>query len=69
MISGVYGFFVSVLGGKFVDFIQLKQAVSGEHTVYAQFYTNLLGFFFIVVTIAYLLLTFGKKAKRKSLAR
>ena len=69
MISGVYGFFVSVLGGKFVDFIQLKQAVNGGGGVYAQFYTNLLGFFFIIVTVTYLLLTFGRKAKRKSLAK
>ena len=41
-------------------FIQSKQV-----GVYAQMYTNLLGFFFIVVTIAYLLITFGKKLKSK----
>lgn len=66
MIAGVYGFVISVLGGKLIDFIQLKLAVSGEHKVYAQRYTNLLGFFFIIVTITYLLITFGKKAKNRS---
>jgi len=64
MIAGVYGFVISVLGGKLIDFIQLKQVINGEHRVYAQMYTNLLGFLFIVVTIAYLLITFGKKAKK-----
>ncbi len=64
MIAGVYGFIISVLGGKLIDFIQLKQAANGNHGMYAQMYTNLLGFFFIVVTIVYLLITFGKKSKK-----
>lgn len=63
MFAGVYGFVISVLGGKLIDFIQMKQAVSGEYKIYAQMYTNLLGFFFIVVTITYLLRNFGKKSK------
>ena len=61
MIAGVYGFVISVLGGKLIDFIQLKQVVNEGRVIYAQMYTNLLGFFFIAVTIVYLLITFGKK--------
>lgn len=64
MIAGVYGFVISVLGGKLIDFIQLKQIINGEHRGYAQRYTNFLGFFFIIVTITYLLITFGKKRKK-----
>lgn len=54
MISGVYGFFVSLLGGELIDFIQLRQITVGGHTIYAQQFTNILGFVFILVTIGYL---------------
>lgn len=52
--SGIYGFFVTVLGGKLIDFLQLKQISIAGHAIYAQQCTNVLGFIFILVTIGYL---------------
>lgn len=54
IISGTYGFLISVLGGNLINFIQAQNLTIAGHTIYAQQITNILGFFFIQVTILYL---------------
>lgn len=54
VLSGMYGFGISFIGGKVVDYIQRQHWMVGSHVVYAQQVTNLIGFTFIMVTILYL---------------
>ena len=54
MLSGLYGFLVSIIGGKIIDFLQTRQWSIGGHTLFAQQFTNALGFVFIIITILYL---------------
>ena len=54
ILSGLYGFFISIVGGKIIDFLQARQWSIGGHPLYAQQFTNALGFLFIIITILYL---------------
>lgn len=54
VLSGMYGFAISFLGGRLVDHIQRQQWMIGGRAVYAQNITNIMGCVFILVTILYL---------------
>ncbi len=54
IISGLYGFVISILGARIISFIQQNKWSFGGHYLYAQQYTNILGFIFILITILYL---------------
>lgn len=71
VLSGMYGFGISSIGGWVVDYIQRQRWMLGEHVVYAQQVTNLAGFVFILVTILYLqkrIQPAGKQAPPKAAA-
>lgn len=53
-LSGVYGFLVSLAAGWLLEFLQRAQiTISGER-VYAQQFTNVIGVWFLLITILYL---------------
>lgn len=54
VLSGLYGFLVSVVGGKLVDFLQVNPITIGGYTLFAQQFTNVIGFLFVIGTIIYL---------------
>lgn len=54
VLSGMYGFLVSFVSGKAVDYIQQQHYLVGGRAIYAQQITNIFGFVFIMVTIIYL---------------
>lgn len=54
VLSGIYGFLVSFVGGKLLDYIQQQNWTIGAHEIYAQQITNLTGVVFIAITIWYL---------------
>ncbi|MFI3212031.1 MAG: MFS transporter [Eubacteriales bacterium] len=54
IISGIFGFCVSFIGGKLINYLQAQVIMIGEYRIYAQQITNLIGLFFIGITIWYL---------------
>lgn len=54
MISGVYGFMISFIGGKAIDLLQRVDLHIGGHFIYAQQITNVWGVIFVLITIGYL---------------
>jgi len=53
-ITGLYGFFISVVGGILLDFLQKNRLSIGNRLIFAQQWMNLLGLLFILLTILYL---------------
>ena len=53
-LSGVYGFLVSFVSGCLLDFLQQTLAALPGERLYAQQFTNILGAWFLLVTILYL---------------
>ncbi|MDF2543299.1 MAG: major facilitator superfamily 1 [Herbinix sp.] len=53
-ISGIFGFFVSVLGGRILDYLQKHSPVILGVKIYAQQILNLFGFFVILCTFIYI---------------
>lgn len=53
-LSGAYGFLVSFVSGCLLDFLQRTLILLPGKRLYAQQFTNLLGAFFLLVTIFYL---------------
>ncbi len=54
IVSGLYGFLISFIGGQLVNFLQQQSLSIGKHTLYAQQFTNCGGVLFIILTILYL---------------
>lgn len=52
-ISGAYGFFISLAGGKILDLLQSRNLHIGTTPIYAQQILNLLGFIMIIITVCY----------------
>lgn len=53
-LSGVYGFLVSFAAGQLLDFLQKAQITLSGKRVYAQQFTNILGAWFLLLTIIFL---------------
>lgn len=53
-LSGVYGFLVSLLAGRLLDFLQKLSPVIAGKSIYAQQITNALGVLFLALLILYL---------------
>ena len=60
-ISGIYGFLVSFVTGKLLDFLQKKEMLIGNVPVYAQQITNLMGLCATVGIILYIRAVLEKK--------
>lgn len=54
IVSGIFGFFVSFLGGKLIDYLQNQILMIGNYRIYAQQITNVIGLCFIFLTVWYL---------------
>jgi MFS family permease len=53
-ISGVFGFFVSIIGGKMLDYLQKSSLSIGGVTIYAQQVLNMIGFIIMLITVLYI---------------
>lgn len=53
-LSGAYGFLVSLAAGQLLDFLQKAEITLSGKRVYAQQFTNILGAWFLLLTIVFL---------------
>ena len=53
-VSGVFGFVVSILGGKLLDILQKSNLHINGTPIYAQQVLNLLGFLIMLFTVWYI---------------
>ena len=53
-LSGVYGFLVSLAAGWLLEFLQRAQITLSGKRIYAQQFTNIIGVWFLLITILYL---------------
>ncbi len=68
-ISGVYGFFVSYIGGRLLDYFQKKPLILFQKELYAQQILNTLDVAFLLVTFTYTKLEIQGKSPRKQGSR
>lgn len=66
IISGIYGFLVSIAAGRLIDFLQEADLVIGGVRLYAQQITNIIGVLFIAAVIFYLNLGMWDKKPESS---
>ncbi len=64
VISGIYGFGVSFVAGKVINFLQSITLSLGEYQIYAQQITNFSGMIFTAFTVLYLYTKIEKPGKR-----
>ncbi len=53
-ISGVFGFIVSIIGGRILDYLQQKPLILFGETIYAQQVLNMIGFIIVLITVFYI---------------
>ena len=53
-LSGVFGFMVSILGGKLLSYLQSLPLTLLGHKIYAQQILNLVGFFILLIAVYYI---------------
>lgn len=63
-LSGVYGFLVSFAAGQLLDFLQRAEVMLAGRRVYAQQFTNILGAWFLVLTIVYIKFKVQKRERQ-----
>lgn len=52
-IAGIFGFFMSIVGGKILQYFQKNQMILFDKTIYAQQILNFIGFCMLLVTFLY----------------
>ena len=64
VVSGLYGFLVSLLSGRLLDYLQQHRPVLFGYTCYAQQITNLIGAAAVAVMAVWMQKTFAQKRRR-----